>query len=233
MAQWIPNAELQSQHQDVEVSVWSTESFEFISSTESHSLHISDIAFRPYLSTFATSSFDKTIKIWDATKLTNSQVTFAGHTEQVMSLDFHPKGDHILCSCDTNNEIRYWDLKTLNCLHISKGATAKVRFQPPSGNLLATAAGKHINLIDVETDCLVNCLVGHDENILSICWDLSGKYIASVTEDSARLWTLEPKVKCVKELRAYGNKFRSCAFHPGHSLLLVIGAYQNNWFTSV
>ncbi|KAM7268390.1 hypothetical protein ACFE04_010556 [Oxalis oulophora] len=169
---------------------------------------------------------------------------FTGHTAEVMSLAFHPKRGHILCSCDTKNEIRFWDLVNHSCLHTSQEATKQVRFQPPNGNLLATASGSHINKIDVESHHLVHCLLGHDEKFLSVCWDPSGRYLASVSENSVRLWTIESKVKCLKELKVSGNMFKSCTFYPGYSLLLVIGAYKtlkllkpleiwvdvNNWF---
>ncbi|KAM7254730.1 hypothetical protein ACFE04_019971 [Oxalis oulophora] len=214
-----------------QVLIWNTKSFDFVKSTEGHSLLITDIGFCPNSSVFATSSFDKTVKIWDYTKAANSQMTFTGHTQEVMSLDFHPKSGHILCSCDTNNEIRFWNLVTLTCSHRLKGATKQVRFQPPNGKLLAAAGGRNINIIDVESHRLVHCLQGHDENILSICWDPSGQYLASVSENSARLWTIEPNMKCVKELKASGNMFRSCTFHPGYSFLLVIGAYKVLFFS--
>lgn len=37
-----------------------------------------------------------------------------------MSLDFHPRKMDLLCSSDSNNEIRLWDIKEYACLRVSK-----------------------------------------------------------------------------------------------------------------
>ena len=36
--------------------------------------------------------------------------TFMGHSSMVTSLDFHPNKDDLICSCDTDGEIRYWSI---------------------------------------------------------------------------------------------------------------------------
>lgn len=36
---------------------------------------------------------------------------FVGHSTTVMSLDFHPTKEDLICSCDSNSEIRYWSIK--------------------------------------------------------------------------------------------------------------------------
>ena len=46
--------------------------------------------------------------------------TFTGHTSHVVSLDFHPKKNDLFCSCDGNNEIRFWNINQYACTRISK-----------------------------------------------------------------------------------------------------------------
>lgn len=71
-------------------------------------------------------------------------------------------------------------------------------------------------------------LKGHTKPIHSVCWDPSGELLASVSEDSVRVWTLRSGSEgdCLHELSSNGNKFHSCVFHPTYSSLLVIGCYQ-------
>lgn len=45
------------------------ETFECVTTSDAHSLLITDVGFKPGSTIFATSSFDKTLKIWDATKV--------------------------------------------------------------------------------------------------------------------------------------------------------------------
>ncbi|CAK9163394.1 unnamed protein product, partial [Ilex paraguariensis] len=75
---------------------------------------------------------------------------------------------------------------------------------------------------------------GHTKPVHSVCWDPSGEFLASVSEDSVRVWTMGSGSEgdCVHELSCNGNKFHSCVFHPTYSSLLVIGCYQASrfWF---
>ncbi|XP_055804289.1 uncharacterized protein LOC129873258 isoform X2 [Solanum dulcamara] len=142
-------------------------------SGEAHAHHVTDIRFRPNSTVFATSSFDRTVKIWDA----------------------------------------------------AKGGSRHVRFQPRLGDLLASSTGNIINIFDVETSSIQKKLQGHVKDIRSICWHMSGNYLASVSEDSARIWSVS-EGKCLHELCSGGNKFQSCTFHPGHAQVLVIGSLE-------
>ncbi|KAJ6707079.1 TRANSCRIPTIONAL REGULATOR OF FILAMENTOUS GROWTH FLO8 [Salix viminalis] len=216
---------LASSGHEKKVSIWNMEDFQASKSSEGHSLLVTDVRFRPSSSILATASFDRTVRIWDAAKPSISLFKLQGHTEQVMSLDFHPRKVDLLCSCDGNDEIRLWNVNNRRCMRISKGATRQVRFQPGIGKLMATSTGNIINVIDVEVGNLMWNLKGHSKEVLSICWDTSGEYIASVSEDSARVWSVVGG-NCLGKLHSNGNKFRSCAFHPGYSLLLIIGGYQ-------
>nr|DAD22844.1 TPA_asm: hypothetical protein HUJ06_024307 [Nelumbo nucifera] len=217
---------LASAGHDKKVVIWNMDTFESKRSSEDHSLLITDVRFKPNSNLLATSSFDKTIQIWDASDTIHPIHKLTGHTEQVMSLDFHPEKVDLLCSCDGNNEILFWNVKCQTCKHISKGGTTQVRFQPQVGRLLAAAAGNMINILDVETDSLQFKLQGHVNEVYSICWDTSGKYIASVSKDCVCLWSTALGGECIHKLCSNGNKFQSCAFHPGYSMLLVVGGYK-------
>ena len=46
--------------------------------------------------------------------------TFTGHSTSVMSLDFHPNKDDLICSCDGAGEIRYWSINNGSCARVSK-----------------------------------------------------------------------------------------------------------------
>ncbi|KAK6269070.1 hypothetical protein QUC31_013230 [Theobroma cacao] len=217
---------LASAGHEKKVLIWNMETLDFVRTSEGHSHLITEVRFRPSSTIFATSSFDKTVKIWDSTKPSKSLCKLVGHAEQVLSLDFHLRKLDLLCSCDSNNEMRLWNVNQRSCMHVSKGATEQVRFQPQLGKLIATASGNVVNIIDFETDKPQFCLKGHNKEVLSICWDPSGNYIASISEDSARLWSMIDG-ECIHELCSTGNKFQSCTFHPVYSLLLVIGGYQS------
>ncbi|KAL0353069.1 UNVERIFIED_CONTAM: Transcriptional corepressor LEUNIG [Sesamum angustifolium] len=112
-------------------------------------------------------------------------------------------------------------------LSLIRGANQQVRFQPRQGNLLAAASGNIISVIDVETGMIHHRFQGHAEDVRSICWDVCGTYLVSVSEDSARIWSVASGGKCVHQLQSGGNKFASCTFHPAYSQVVAVGSYQN------
>lgn len=70
----------------------------------------------PFLSLYIFNYFNGYI---DTLQPSYSLRTFTGHSETVMSLDFHPSKEDLICSCD-NNEIRYWSIKNGSCTGVFK-----------------------------------------------------------------------------------------------------------------
>ncbi|KAB5564891.1 hypothetical protein DKX38_004945 [Salix brachista] len=217
---------LASAGHDKKVVLWNMETLQTECSQDEHTQIITDVRFRPNSTQLATSSFDSNLRLWDAAAPRYSMKTYTGHTSHVMSLDFHPKKNDLFCSCDDNNEIRFWNIKQHSSTRISKGGTAQVRFQPRIGQLLAAAAENVVSIFDIEADRQTHSLQGHSTEVHSVCWDVNGDYLASVSQGSVRVWSLATG-ECIHELSSSGNKFHCCVFHPGYSTLLVIGGYQS------
>ncbi|OAY82950.1 Transcriptional corepressor LEUNIG [Ananas comosus] len=214
---------------DKKAVLWYTDTLKPKSTLEEHSLLITDVRFSPSIARLATSSFDKTVRVWDADNPGYSLRTFTGHSASVMSLDFHPNKEDLICSCDGDGEIRYWSVNNGSCIRVFKGGTTQMRFQPRLGRYLAAAAENIVSILDVETQICIHSLQGHTKHVHSVCWDPSGEYVVSVSEDSVRVWSLSSgnDGECVHELTCSGNKFHSCVFHPTYPHLLVIGCYQS------
>ncbi|KAM0866812.1 hypothetical protein ACQ4PT_042391 [Festuca glaucescens] len=218
---------------DKKVVLWCTDSLKPKSSLEEHSFLITDVRFSPSMSRLATSSFDKTVRVWDADNTDYSLRTFTGHSASVMSLDFHPNKEDIICSCDSDGEVRSWSINNGSCLtyvKVLKGGATQMRFQPRKGKYLAAASEKAIYILDGETQHACRSpLQGHTKNIQSVCWDSAGDYLASVSEDAVRIWSFTSghDGEFMHELNCSGNKFQTCVFHPAYPSLLVIGCYES------
>jgi len=220
---------LASAGHDKKAVLWNMDTLKLKNSLEEHCLLITDVRFSPNSTRLATSSFDKTVRVWDADNPSYSLRTFTGHQTSVMSLDFHPNNEDLLCSCDGDSEIRYWSVNQGVCTRVSKGGMTQMRFQTRQGRLLAAAAENVVSILDVESETCVHSLNRHTKPVHSVCWDASGDFVASVSEDSVRVWNLGmgSDGECVHELNCNGNKFHSCVFHPNYPSLLVIGCYQS------
>ncbi|KAH1033420.1 hypothetical protein J1N35_045594 [Gossypium stocksii] len=223
------------------------------STLEEHSGLITDVRFSTSMSRLATSSFDKTSESGMLTVIFISMMytmfqnsderpgysirTFMGHSGNVMSLDFHPTKDDLICSCDSDVEIRYWSINNRSCTRVFKWGmapgTPHLRFQPRLGKYLAAAAENVVSILDTETQtCRHSLQQGHTKPIHFVCWDPSGELLASVSADSVRVWSFASgsEGECVHELSCNGKKFLSCVFHPSFQSWLVIGCYQASNF---
>ncbi len=72
-----------------------------------HSVRIMDVKFSPDDRQIATSSWDKTVKIWDAVNLGNRPITISKHETWVLSVAFSPDGKFLVSSGEDGN-IFYW-----------------------------------------------------------------------------------------------------------------------------
>lgn len=215
---------------DKKVVLWCTESFTTKATLEEHTQMITNVRFSPSMPRLATSSADKTVRVWDADNPSYSLRNFVGHSTTVTSLDFHPSKEDLLCSCDASGEIRYWSVKNGSCPRVFKGATTQVRFQPLHGRYLAAAADRIVSIIDVESQVCRLKLQGHKTRVTSVCWDTLGERLASASEDVVKVWAVGSGGKggeCIHELSCNGNEFHSCAFHPTYPSLLIIGCYKS------
>nr|XP_018683146.1 PREDICTED: transcriptional corepressor LEUNIG-like isoform X3 [Musa acuminata subsp. malaccensis] len=136
---------------DKKAVLWHADDLKLKSTLEEHTLLITDVRFSPSMPRLATSSFDKTVRVWDVDNPGYSLRTFTGHSASVMSLDFHPSKEDLICSCDGDGEMRYWSINNGNCAGVFKGGTTQMRFQPRQGRYLAVAAENTICVLDVET----------------------------------------------------------------------------------
>ncbi|CAN4119119.1 unnamed protein product [Withania somnifera] len=179
---------------DKKVVLWWTDSQEQRHILEEHADAITDVRFGPRLPRLASSSLDKTIKIWDVHNPDHSIRSFTGHSASVVSLDFHPTKEDLICSCDNI-----------------------IRFQPNLGKYLAAAVVDGVSLID-----------GHISNIRAISWNSSGEYLASLSEDTVKVWKIvsNGEQECMHERSVKGKRFRCCTFHPRYPSVLVVGSYE-------
>src|SRR5438067_5402754 len=75
-----------------------------------HEGSVMAVAFSPDGKVLASSSRDKTVKLWDPTT-GELKRTLTGHTADVYDATFSPKGD-LLASASTDRTIKLWDAHT-------------------------------------------------------------------------------------------------------------------------
>jgi WD40 repeat protein len=104
---------------------------------------VQSVAFSPDGQTIASSSFDGTLRLWDAAT-GQEQRRITGHRDAVLSIAFHPD-DALILSGSTDTTVRLWRIDTVEEL---QHWTCANRYVPP-----LTAAQRTIYHIDNESLC--------------------------------------------------------------------------------
>jgi WD repeat-containing protein 61 len=93
------------------LNIWSTDSFSLFKSIPAHNYAIYAISFSPDKKYFATSSRDKTVKIWDAETfevlVRLDKEKFQGHLNSVNKVLWME--NNILLSCGDDRSILAWE----------------------------------------------------------------------------------------------------------------------------
>ncbi|KAG7029777.1 Transcriptional corepressor LEUNIG, partial [Cucurbita argyrosperma subsp. argyrosperma] len=122
-----------------------------------------------------------------------------------MSLDFHPKKEDFICSCDGDGEIRYWNITNGSCAAVFKGGTGQLRFQPRLGRYFAAAVDNIVSIFDVETQARLHSfqslelwnttenktmfVSAHEGLISSLAGSTASGLVASASHDKfIKLW---------------------------------------------
>lgn len=97
-------------HEDGNVILWCTNTLEQKMLLQDHSAHIIDMQFSPYTARLATSSYDKTVRVWEVntTNPNRSLIrTFTGHNRVKRPVDFLPHKDDHICYGDGVGRVRH------------------------------------------------------------------------------------------------------------------------------
>ncbi|VEP12416.1 conserved hypothetical protein [Hyella patelloides LEGE 07179] len=145
-----------------------------------------------------------------------SKSVFTETLGNILSAIFSPDGK-TLATCDTDCQIRLWEVATGKLLIICKGHTNWIRSIAfsPDGNVLASGgADRTVKFWQVKDGiCLKTCR-GHENEIFSVAFSPDNKTLISASGDHIlRLWNITTG-KCIQTLEGHESYVRSVAFSP-------------------
>ena len=146
----------------------------------------------------ASSSADKTIKLWDLE--TNQCIrTLEGHRAQIQCMDVLSNGQ--LISCSNDSSFKLWNPSDGTCLKTISG-TNSTRLKVLSGNRVACGSLKKIHIWDLNEEKCITTLDGHD-NWIQCILALPDETLASCSQDKTiKLWNLNEST-CIQTF--YGH----------------------------
>ena len=181
-----------------------------------HNDSVTSVSFSPNGQMIATSSIDKTAKLWDLQG--NCLVTFSGHNDWVLSVTFSPNGQMIATSSDERT-VKLWDLQG-NCLLTFTGHrdwVTNVSFSPNGSAIATTSRDNTAKLWDLQGNCLVT-FTGHYDSVTSVSFSPTGKEMVTTSRDNtAKLWDLQGN--CLLTFTGHNRLVNSVSFSPNGSAI--------------
>jgi len=182
------------------------------------------LAWSPDGSLLASTSFDNTLKIWNADSGLLVR-TLSGHILPVYCVAWSPDG-LMLVSGSHDRTVRIWDASSGQTVKVLQGhelGVYSLHWSPngkiiASGDIVAT-----IRVWDAESGGLRKTITDHEDDISSLEWSPNGKLVASGSDDrTVRIWdgnSFDP----IRVLKGHTAEVSSVAWSPD-SLLLASGS---------
>lgn len=181
------------------------------------------VAINPDGQTLASSSEDRTVRLWDL--CTGQQLrVLSGHAGGVYTIAFSFVGQTLL-SGSADQTIKVWNLQTGMPLHTFTeqfGSLLNVTSLAvsPNGQLLASGSrDQGIRFWNLHSGAVLRPLVGHTGIIWSVAFSPDGQFLASGSADrSVRLWNLRTG-GLIRSFNEHLDSVQSVAFSPNGQLL--------------
>lgn len=182
-----------------------------------HSSRVTALAWSPDSKQFASASYDKTIRIWDAAN-GNPLFTYRGHAARVNALAWSPDGRRLVSASD-DYTAQIWDVTTGNQVFTYRGHAVQVTAVAwsPDGHYLASGdEDKIVQIWQMTSNRPLSTQTEHTTRINALAWSPDSKRLASASNDKTiRVW--DP-------LKAYRSSFFMNLLSPSRGHL----AYSNH-----
>jgi len=196
-----------------------------INTLTGHRDWIRSVAISPDGQTIVSSSYDRTIKVWDLATGSLKR-TLSGNSAQVVFVTISPDGQTIF-SGNVDGTIKVWDLATGTLKSTLTGHTNSVyslAISPDGQTFVSSSADGTIKVWDLASGSLKNSINAHSNAVYSVAVSPDGKTIVSGSGDRRiKVWDLASG-SLKNSITAHNNQVFSVAISPDGQTVVSGGA---------
>lgn len=189
-----------------------------------HSSWVMCVAMNPMTPTFASSSLDDTIKVWNL-QTGELLTTLRGHTRAVNALAFSPDGKWLASGSD-DYTVRVWDVYSSRLVRTLSGHTRDVTAVAISSDgqfLMTGGEDRAIRIWQIATGKHVKSPFGVGSMVRSLAVSPDGSLFASAGMDRRiRLWSMQTAER-THEFLAHMGAIQAIAISPNSKILASAG----------
>ncbi|KAM6926345.1 POC1 centriolar protein homolog B isoform 2-T2 [Lycodopsis pacificus] len=182
---------------------------------------ITGAQFSPSGTLVATSSKDRTVRLWTPSMKGESTV-FKAHTAAVRSVAFSHDGQRLVTASD-DKSVKVWSVHRQCFVYSLNQHTNWVRCArfSPDGRLIASCGDdRTVRLWDTSTKHCINCFTDYGASETFVGFNSSGTCIASSGADSSlKIWDLRTN-KLIQHYQVHRAGINSFSFHQSDDYLI-------------
>jgi WD40 repeat protein/tRNA A-37 threonylcarbamoyl transferase component Bud32 len=212
---------------DGKVRVWDTATGEEVFNCTHEHRAVLGVDYSPDGQQLASSSWDKTVMIWDATN-GRYERTLLRHTHELGVLAFRPRDGRQLAVAAFDNTVKLLDVASGDAVHTFSGGfgfNTIIAFSP-NGQRLAAGGGNNriVRVWDVTNGQETWSLHGQSNTLPVVAFSPNGRLLASAgTDQAVRIWDAATG-QAIRTLRGHGAMLSSVSFSPDSRQLASSGS---------
>ncbi|KAK5710084.1 hypothetical protein LTR17_019197 [Elasticomyces elasticus] len=187
---------------------------------EGHSREVSSVVFSADSSRLASASWDKMIKIWDASS-GQCLRTLEGHSDGVSSVVFSADLSGLV-SASWDKTVKIWDASSGQCVRTLEGHSDRVKsvvLSADSSRLASASDDQTVKIWDASSGQCLRTLEGHSGWVTSVVFSADSSHLASASQDNTvKIWDASSG-QCLRTLDGHSGRVTSVDFSADSSHL--------------